>query len=526
MLVKTAAARNRMNQVKHILRSVLRPSLGDVVVAAMACQLLVAGKGWGSLLGDGDTGWHIRTGEWVLRNHAVPASDLFSFSRAGEPWFAWEWLSDVILALVHQYWGLAGVSFLAGGIIMASIMVLFHHMLWRGANVVVAFGVLLLAVGASSIHYLARPHVFTLLLMAIALFRVDRDRRDPGRLIWLLVPLSTVWVNLHGGFFALPVTLAVVAAGLAVEALLEDAHRPAKWSGARRYAMLAASAIGASIVNPYGPKLHLHVARYMTSDWIRNLVQEFQAPDFRSESLLRFEALLFAALLLGGWLLARRRVVDALLVLLWGHLALGSVRHVPIFALVAAPIVAGEASRLWEDWIKNCSARSLWRILWNLGADMMPSFGRFSAWVVAIAAGALLLTPSAWWPRDFPERSFPVSLVRTEAARLAGARVFTSDQWGDYLIYRGWPRQKVFIDGRSDSYGRAIAEDYLALMNGRRGWEGQFRKYQFDMALVPIDWPLVSLLDEDPAWRRVREDKVGVIYEKIDQRAAPGTQPR
>jgi hypothetical protein len=504
------------------LRERLRPSLGDVVLAAMVGQLFYFREGWSSLLADGDTGWHIRTGDWILQSRSVPTTDLFSFTRAGESWFAWEWLSDLLMSLVHLHWGLAGVSVAGGCVILLSVMVLFRHMLWRGANVVVAFGVLLLAVGASSIHYLARPHVFTLLLMAVSLWMVERDRRKPGRAVWLLVPLSAVWVNLHGGFFALPVSLAAFAAGLGIEAWLDRPQRAVKWTASRRYAALAGVTSVASILNPYGIKLHLHVARYLASDWIRNRIVEFQSPDFRSESLLRFEVLLFAALLLGGWLLARKQVADAALVLLWGHMALGSVRHVPIFAIVAAPLVAVEVSRLWESFAGRRSPRSAWRIVWSLGAEMAPSFQRFSLWALAVAGAVWLLTPAARWPKDFPESRFPVSLVQKESPRLIGARVFTSDQWGDYLIYRGWPRQKVFIDGRSDFYGPALGDEYLALMNGRRGWENLFRKYDITVALIPLEWPLVSLLDRDPGWRQVREDKLGVLYERSDKLAPPG----
>jgi hypothetical protein len=251
----------------------------------------------------------------------------------------------------------------------------------------------------------------------------------------------------------------------------------------------------------------------VTSDWIRNVVQEFQSPNFRSEGLLRFEMLLFASLLLGGWLLARRQVADTLLVALWGHLALGSVRHVPIFALVAAPLVAVEISRFWEGWAGRRSPRSPGRIVWTMGADLGPSFQRFSLWVLPLAAAVALLTPVSWWPRDFPGSSFPVALVQNESSHLVGARVFTSDQWADYLIYRGYPRQKVFVDGRSDFYGPSIGGDYLKLMNGRRGWKDLFRKYEFNAALLPLDWPLVSLLEQDPGWKRIREDKLGVLYE-------------
>ena len=103
-----------MSRLNRLLRNVLRPSLADVVLAALLGQLFCFRQGWVSLLADGDTGWHIRTGEWILQYRSAPTVDLFSFTRPGEPWFAWEWLSDLVMALVHRSWGLAGVAAVGG----------------------------------------------------------------------------------------------------------------------------------------------------------------------------------------------------------------------------------------------------------------------------------------------------------------------------------------------------------------------------------------------------------------------------
>lgn len=493
-------------------RTWLLPSLGDLLLVSLVAWLFVAGQGWMVLLADGDTGWHIRTGDWILQTHSIPTRDSFSFTREGEPWYAWEWLSDVIFAGVHRYWGLAGVAALAGCVLALAALVVFRHMLWRGANALVSLAALLVLVSASSIHYLARPHIFTLLLLGASLWMVERDRRQPGWQVWLLVPVSAVWVNLHSGFFALPACLAVLAAGLAIEGWMEEGQRRRSWRATRRYAALSAATAAASLVNPYGIGLHRHIWSYLTSDWIRNAVDEFQCPKFRSENLLHFELLLLAALMLGGCLVARKRVADALLVLVWAHLALGSVRHVPVFAIVAAPLVATEVSRLWERRAQRGTPRSLWRILWALGEDQKPSFQRVSGWSVALVWGAILMTPAGKWPSDFPQNKFPVSMVRAESFRLKGGKVFTSDQWGDYLIYRNWPGQKVFIDGRSDFYGREIGQDYLRLAEGRPGWENLFHKYGFSAALIPREWPLAALLDRAAGWSRIRTDPLAVLF--------------
>src|SRR5579872_155412 len=90
---------------KGLWARMLLPSLPDFFFLALLLWLFAAG-GANGLLGDGDTGWHIRTGDYILAHHAVPHKDIFSFTKAGQPWYAWEWLSDVIFSTLHGVWGL------------------------------------------------------------------------------------------------------------------------------------------------------------------------------------------------------------------------------------------------------------------------------------------------------------------------------------------------------------------------------------------------------------------------------------
>src|SRR6185295_17615975 len=149
------------------IRARLFPSLTDVVFCTTLLLLFLMAEAATSLLKDSDTGWHIRTGEWILQHHAVPQRDLFSFSKPGEPWFAWEWGSDVVFALVHRYAGLAGVALLAGVVIALLYALLYRLMIRQGVNLVVALPLVLLASYAGSIHWLARPHMFSWLFGVI-----------------------------------------------------------------------------------------------------------------------------------------------------------------------------------------------------------------------------------------------------------------------------------------------------------------------------------------------------------------------
>lgn len=90
------------------------PSFADCFFLAVLIWLFLAGAtGWKALLMDGDTGWHIRTGEFILDHRLIPDKDIFSYSKPGQPWFAWEWLSDVCFAVLFRWAGLKGVVLFA-----------------------------------------------------------------------------------------------------------------------------------------------------------------------------------------------------------------------------------------------------------------------------------------------------------------------------------------------------------------------------------------------------------------------------
>ncbi|MBZ5596079.1 MAG: hypothetical protein LAP39_27870 [Acidobacteriia bacterium] len=495
----------------------LIPSLSDCLFLALLVWVFAVGSGWTVLLADGDTGWHIRTGEYILDTRSVPARDLFSFSKAGQPWFAWEWGSDVIFGALHRAWGLKGVVVLSGLLLSLSATLLFRYMLWRGANLLAALLATLLAAGASTVHYLARPHIFTFLGLTAALWMLERDRRRPSGAVWWLVPITALWTNLHGGFLAWLACVGLVAAGCAWGAAVAPRGTPHRFSPVRRYGLLAGACTAATLANPYGWRLHQHVANYLRSDWIRQVVEEFQSPRFRSESMLQFEILLFAGLAMIPVFFSRRRFADMLLVLFWAHSALVSARHVPLYAIIAAPLVAAEASRLWAAWSAGFGRKSVGGVLRDCLRDFSTGVERSSIWVPVVLACL-----AAWpWdgPPDFPDNKFPVTAVRRNAGVMAPAdgarpRILTSDQWGDYLIYRMYPHQRVFVDGRSDFYGPAIGRDYLVLLNGAPGWARIMEQYRFDLALLPAEWPLAQLMMCHPAWQVRYQDRQAVVFER------------
>ncbi len=488
-------------------KRVFAPSYSDLLFIAMIVWLFMLGEdAWSRLLVDGDTGWHIRVGEYILDGQGIPRTDMFSLTKFGEPWFAWEWGADVIYGWLHRTWGLKGIVVLSGAQIALFAVALARFMVWRGANTMVAVGITLLASGAASMHYLARPHLFTLVLLPFAIWVLERDRVRPDGRVWWLIPAVAVWTNLHGGFLAFLSCIGLLVAGEALER---------RWTGVRRYGLLLAGCGAATLINPYGYGLHLHVASYLQSDWIKDAVEEFQSPRFRSENLLQYEALLLLGLMAAASCAWNRRWAHAFWILFWAHQSLASVRHVTIYVTLAAPLVAVELTTLWRRFANGAPKASLRAIFDSLTDDMASNFRWTSVWPVAFVAALLMVDFGHKWPQDFPALRFPVKMIGENAKRIGGQRVLTTDEWADYLLYRFYPNQRVYFDGRSDFYGPVVGKEYVRLTGGGHDWNTILDKHDFRTALLPLDSAITTLLKTHPRWRVVADDGKSLIFERI-----------
>lgn len=506
----------------------LFPSLTDIAFLAPVLLLFVGLEGVKTMLGDGDTGWHIRAGDWMLANGRVPETDMFSFTKSGEPWFAWEWLSDIILALLHQRFGLAGPVYLGILLLSFTSVLLFRLCRRHTNNDLIAIAVTTIAIGSSSIHWLARPHLFTFLLLAVSLHLLDRSFRNP-RILWVFPPLVVLWTNLHGAFLVSIILLLTVGVGVLLHAVFDPENKGlrAAWNRSQTYFTVAAACVAASLVNPYGWKLHVHIFRYLTERYHFEHINEFQTLSFHAPVAMYFEALIVTGILAVGWSLAHRRFADALLLLSWLHMALVAGRNIPIYAFVAAPVI----TRFLSEGIAALKAAPL--VAWvGKAAAAVEGFGaeftkidRFPRLYPASGTAAILLFVLMMGPpvdatklrSEYDPKRYPAGAL----AMLEGKRVFTSDEWGDYLIYKLYPKTKVFVDGRSDFYGGEFSLKYLDVMNGHWNWPALLSRYGVDAILLPVDAPMVATLKATAGWKPVYDDHVTILFFASGARAKP-----
>ena len=324
----------------------LFPSLNDLAFLLPIIVLFLKMKGTQLLFTDGDTGWHIRTGEWILAHRAVPTTDLFSFTKTNQQWFAWEWGWDLAFAAIHRLAGLGGVAFVTTLLLGTFSLLVYRLALRVSHNNVMSFVVTALTAAVSSIHWLARPHLFSWIFALVFLNAIESAQNgDRNALAWL--PLVMVfWVNLHGGFVAGLLILGCYAVGEALTSLAGGIGATSKydlslaWHRAAPYAMSLGLCAAATLVNPYGWQLHKHVFAYLTDSELLDKIQEFQSISFHAGPAVLFEIMLLLAAFVVFTKLQTRQFAPVLLICLWVHFALLSARHIPIFMLVAAPFAA------------------------------------------------------------------------------------------------------------------------------------------------------------------------------------------
>ena len=509
----------------------LFPSLSDLVFSTTLAFVFLFGQGATQLLRDSDTGWHIRTGDWILENFAVPRQDLFSFSKPGGEWFAWEWLSDVVFALVHRYAGLAGLVLLAALVISLVFTMLYRFMIRRGANAPVAVALALVASYAASVHWLARPHMFSWAFALAFYWILEQTPAEKKRIFWL-VPLTVLWTNMHGSFVLGLFLVGIYAAAELATAALAPAGqateiRRTSLARAARYGVLLAACSAASLVNPYLFRVHLHIFGYLQDSFILNHIVEFFSPNFHFPATRFFEVLLFLGLGSALWALRQGRYRQALLVLCFAHFGLQSARHIPLYAIFAAPVIATALGEGLAAHRRGTMARWLARLL--------ASFERFSEGIgqiearprvyatsglVTLAVIGLLWAPpaAAGKVQDFRSRFdsqlFPVGAADYLVQTSFTGNIFTSDQWSSYLIYRTFPRIRVFMDGRSDYYGAEMGKLYLNLLSVHYTWQQTFDQYQVDWVLLRVNSGLAGALKESARWKIAYDDGVAILFHR------------
>jgi len=470
-------------------------------------------------IADPDFWWHLRTGQSIVETRTLPRADIFSFTNAGRPWVAHEWLSEVSIYALYALGSFPTIIIAFAAIIALSFAFVYARV--PGKPYVAAFALLLAALAVAP-TWGARPQMLSLLLTSVFLYLLDK-RRD---LLGTLPLLMILWVNLHSGYALGLVIIAVHLFGEIVEYLASrfilrlrsgqapHASRspsplpPRSPAPLRQLAIIFILCFVAVVINPNGATMYVYPFETLTSRTMQAYIQEWFSPDFHQFEFQPFAGLLIGTLAAMAFAGKRVALTQTILLAGFGYAALRSARNIPIFAIIAAPILAEQLwhlieTRGWANALSSTRARV------TRGMAIVN-------WIVLsfiVAAGAARVAMVVSNQRAVERAKYPAAAVDfLQAQKISGA-LYNAYGWGGYLIWRLYPETHVFIDGRADVYGDAFIEEvYLKAYRGGADWRAPLDQYNVRVVLVEPTAPLTVQLSREAEWNKVYADDQAVIF--------------
>jgi hypothetical protein len=399
----------------------LRPA-----ILALAAILLMAC--FSTEVSDSDTWLHLETGKYVVDHHQIPNPDPFSFTTyLGKPLPGEEtvrafnlthsWLGQTIIYLAYAAGGFGGMVLLRA-LLMTIFCALAGLWTWRRSRgfyraLAAAFVTAFIASYFSS----DRPYQITYVLIVATILILEYRRW-----MWLLPPLFLFWANCHGGFF-----MGFVVLGAYCAESLWQRWRGRPEPGERRLWLVTAVSVPAAFLNPNG-FLTLYILLAYNQSSLTSTIYEWQKPPLWPPSFLNL--LLLAAVAVLVWQRRRTRLVDWLLLLLFGAAYLSAVRNSNLLGLVAPALIAS-----YLPW-KRATPR------------VLPRWTEWAAALLLLAAIAVPFARGRAFRMRYAEWKYPAGAADFLLAHHVTGPMFNTFDKGGYLVWRCWPEERSFIDGR------------------------------------------------------------------------------
>ena len=445
---------------------------------------------------DPDLWWHIKYGQSILSTHHWPTIEQYSFTVAGQHWLAYEWLGDVLLAVIYQVGGLRGLGALL--IILASVfaLALYYYTTIRCGNPKAAFLATALLVNLVN-GFNLRPQMLGYLCLIFTLIVLELFRQGKRNLIWLLPLLMLVWVNTHGSWIIGIGTILVYLAGGLVPIHLGSLETQ-PWTPPERNRLTIAFLLSvmATLITPYGADLAKFPFIVSSSPLGVANVQEWQPMMFNLVGDKLFLALLIGFLLVQALLRPKWRLQELGLFLFGTVMACVHVRFLSLFVPYFAPLLA------------------VLLAIWLPRYDRAKEVYALNAAIILGIVGAMVwYFPSASDYARMVASNFPVAAVQYLDTHSVPGPMYNSYEFGGYLVWARGPEHKVFIDGRTEVYERSgIFQDQIALVNLKPGSLSVLEKYNIQSCLLMPGEGLSTLLAALPEWQKLYEDDRAVLF--------------
>lgn len=475
----------------------------------------------GRFADDPGLGWHLATGELIAKTGIIPLEDLFLSTR--RPWICDQWLSDLIF---FKFFSLGDWPFLYA-VLTSLYLVTFFGILY--------FGIASLTGGALSVslatllgfklgllHFILRPVMMGFPLMALVVLWADE--LYPRRLRVALVGLVFfIWAQLHPSFVLGLLLLLLCSLGKAIDGVcgknacgLRDAVRGlAVW----------VFCLGATMCNPQGVELHRSILKLGGSTYFMRLNSEWLPLSFGSAEGVLFLST-FGVIIVGtimNWGSSRWRTYDLLSATTFGYLAISSVRILPFYAIVMAPILTRSLDSLTRlSWLISApSIRLLVRPLSILNSREKKLFRGsivLTAMVVALLSDALMREKLLFFSGPFGPSSttYPYQGVAELVALSTGssepAIVITHPDWGGFVVQESMRRLTPTIDDRNGLLGEDEYRAFFDAIQTPEGLMAYARNKKARFLLLPTSLAVHADLMRDNQVRPIIQDSISIAY--------------
>jgi hypothetical protein len=441
---------------------------------------------------DPDVWWHLKTGQYIAEHKGVPHTDPFSYTRAGEPWVAHEWLTELMLFELERAVGWGGLIVVFAAVLGAAFFLLY---LRCGPDPFAAGVAVLFAAWATMPLWGVRPQVVSLLLTSLWLLLLERSERDL-KLLWWTLPLTLLWVNLHAGF----------ALGLALSALFLAGEWVERWLGRsqtstprlRTATLILFLDLLIVPLNPNGLRLFSYPIETLRSAAMQSYIAEWASPNFHYAEYWPFLLVVLGTFAAFNWSGHKVRPRDLLLLLASLYVGLCSIRLMPLFVLIAVPLVS-----------QRLGGKPTGRPQKLRPPASLPLLNGLIVLAMAAFAGVHIFQVIQRQPQaevqTFPTRA--VAFLQTHPS----GRIFNHYDWGGYLIWRLYPATPVFIDGRADLYGKGLLDQFADTYQFKGAWQQTLQRWRIDTVLVPADSALATGLRNSPGWTVSYEDAQAIV---------------
>jgi hypothetical protein len=446
---------------------------------------------------DPDVWWHLRTGQLILKNHAVFRTDPYSFTRFGQPWINHEWLMDAIMFALYALGGRRALSVTFAALASAALLVTYFRCKAR-PSIAALFTVCGAAAAMPSLG--VRPQVISFLFASLFLWVLDRSPDQPKVLFWL-IPLTLLWVNLHAGYAAGIAFVLLFLFGSLLNATLGSETWPQATEESRNLVLTLIGCLAVVPMNPYGAAMYRYPFTTLHSQAMQSAIQEWASPNFHGTVHLPTLLLILALFFLLAIRPQKLSPRDVLLLAAGVAASLLSMRHIPLFVLIAIPI----ASRLLESGREaptRTAPNGRHRLVFNL---------LLLSCMLAFAVARVTEIQSQQARSELA--NYPEKAATFLAEQGSGVRLLNPYDWGGYLIWRLYPKCPVFIDGRADVYGDALLNQDISSYYLRDNWATPLDTWGITTVVLPLQAPLVQGL-KARGWRQIYTDSQAVILRR------------